>query len=121
MHVTGIIQRLGQLNIENNEMKIEAITLNEAQLSLSVQAEVDFDHFADFADPFTTILDCHVIERQWGADRHQWLLDFEGCQLQLHYEFYGDVCWLSVSRIDDIDVLIYLAGRLKSQITFHDV
>ncbi|MCL1126740.1 DUF3630 family protein [Shewanella surugensis] len=94
-------------------MKIATIQFNKAELSLSIQAEINFDYFVDFAQPLTEILDCHVVERQWGADRHQWLLDFEGCQLQLHYEFYGDVCWLSVSREEDLDVLIYLVGLLK--------
>lgn len=99
--------------VEKSKMRIKAILLNEVQLSLSILADVDFEHFSDFAQPLVKQLDCHIIERQWGADRHQWLLDFEGCQLQLHYEFYGDICWLSVSKEEDIEVLTYLAGCLK--------
>lgn len=97
-------------------MKLNAITLDHETLSLSVQADIDFELFAQFAEPFAQVIDCRVLERQWGADRHQWLLEFEGSLLQLHYEFYGDICWLSVERKDEFDVLVYLAELMKPYI-----
>ncbi|MCL1059731.1 DUF3630 family protein [Shewanella gelidimarina] len=95
-------------------MKLNAITLDRQTLSLSVQADIDFELFAQFAEPFAAAIDCRVVERQWGADRHQWLLEFEGTHLQLHYEFYGDICWLSTEREDEFDVLVYLAELMQS-------
>ena len=98
-------------------LKISQLTLDADSLSLAIEAEVDFEHFSDFAEPFVRALDCHVRERQWGADRHQWLLDFEGSLIGLHYEFYGDICWLSCERAADFEVLVYLAGLLQPYLT----
>ncbi|MFV7772288.1 DUF3630 family protein [Shewanella marisflavi] len=99
----------------NQEMKIRTISVDPQAKSLSIVAEIDFDRFELFAEALVKALDCRVIERHWGADRHQWLLDFEGSLLQLNYEFYGDVCWLSVERDDEVEVLVYLATLLESQ------
>lgn len=95
------------------KMKLNAIQLDSAALSLSVSGDIDFDHFETFAEPLAQALDCRVRERQWGADRHQWLLDFEGTPLWLNYEFYGNICWLSVEREADVEVLEYLATLLS--------
>lgn len=103
--------------MSDKRLKIVAQTLDPASLSLAIEAEVDFEHFADFAEPLAQALDCQVRERQWGADRHQWLLDFEGSQLWLNYEFYGDICWISTERQSDYEVLEYLASLLKPYIS----
>lgn len=94
-------------------MKLHAVQLDPAARSLSIRADVDFENFDAFAETLATALDCTVLEKQWGADRHQWLLEFEGSHIQLHYEFYGDICWLSAQREDEFDVLVYLAGLMK--------
>ncbi len=90
------------------------VTLNLQARTLSITADILFDQFEHFAEPLVQSMDCRIIERHWGADRHQWLLDFEGTLLQLNYEFYGDICWLSVERDDDVEVLEYLAKLLES-------
>ncbi|WOT05043.1 DUF3630 family protein [Shewanella youngdeokensis] len=95
-------------------IELRAIKLNRPTLSLSLQANIDFEQFELFAEPFAQAIDCTVVERQWGADRHQWLLEFEGTHIQLHYEFYGDVCWLAIDREDEFEVLVYLAGLMQS-------
>ncbi|UCX03362.1 DUF3630 family protein [Shewanella glacialimarina] len=97
-------------------MNIESATLDRENLSLLISANINFEQFADFAEPLAAALDCQIRERQWGADRHQWLLDFEGSQLWLHYEFYGDICWLSTERQDEFDVLVYLHSLLQPYI-----
>ena len=97
-------------------MKLLSATLDSDNLNLLISAKIDFEQFADLAQPFTNALDCQVRERQWGADRHQWLLDFEGSQLWLHYEFYGDICWISTERQDEFDVLVYLHSLLQPYI-----
>lgn len=89
------------------------LTLDRESKSLSISDDISFDRFEGFAEPLAQALDCRVIERHWGADRHQWLLEFEGTLLQLNYEFYGDICWLSVERDDDFEVLEYLATLLE--------
>lgn len=96
-------------------MKLQSISLDPTSKSLSIVADIDFEAFELFAEPLSKAIDARVIERQWGADRHQWLLDFEGTQIQLNYEFYGDICWLSVERDDEFEVLEFLASLLERQ------
>lgn len=94
-------------------MKLHVLQLDPEAKSLSLKADIDFEQFELFAEPLVSAMDCRIIERQWGADRHQWLLDFEGCRVGLHYEFYGDICWLSVDNEQDVEVLTYLMTLLK--------
>ncbi|WP_025821225.1 DUF3630 family protein [Shewanella marina] len=94
-------------------MKIKSIEIIEQNLCLLINTEIDFEQFNNFADSLCQAIDCTVIERQWGADRHQWLLDFEGTRLELHYEFYSQACWLTVADVQDLDVLQYLAQLLR--------
>lgn len=95
-----------------SRLSITALKLDPEALSLALSAAIDFERFADFAEPLSQALDSSIIERQWGADRHQWLLEFEGSQIWLHYEFYGGSCWLATLRPTDFDVLEYLATLL---------
>lgn len=94
-------------------MKLHAIQLDKSALSLVIYADVDFDQFADFAELLVAQLDCIVRERLWGADRHQWLLEFEDSLLWLNYEFYGNICWLATEREADFEVLEYLYTLLQ--------
>lgn len=95
-------------------MKLDSLQLNPESKSLSIQAAIDFEQFEQFAESLAQATDSRVLDRQWGADRHQWLLEFEGTHMQLNYEFYGDICWLSVENDDEFEVLEYLAGLLES-------
>ncbi|WP_137223474.1 DUF3630 family protein [Shewanella sp. MEBiC00475] len=97
-------------------MNLLSARLDPQTLSLVIQAEVDFEQFEQFAEPLAAALDCEIRERQWGADRHQWLLNFEGCPLWLHYEFYGDSCWISIDNPNDLDVLAFLLTLLTPHI-----
>lgn len=94
-------------------LRLFSVQLDAHALSLNIRADIDFDGFAAFGEPLAKALDCQVRERQWGADRHQWLLDFEGSQLWLNYEFYGDICWISTQQATELDVLEYLAVLLN--------
>ena len=94
-------------------MKLDSILLIPESNSLSIQASIDFEAFGLFAEPLVLAIDARVIERQWGADRYQWSLEFEGTHIQLNYEFYGDVCWLSVKQNNEFEVLEFLANLLE--------
>ncbi|BCV38401.1 DUF3630 family protein [Shewanella indica] len=96
-------------------MQYQNLSLDSEHKTLSMTAGVEFEAFDSFADPLCRALDAKVLERQWGADRHQWLLDFEGSLLWLNYEFYGEVCWLSCQSEQDWEVLVYLKHLLESQ------
>ncbi len=96
-------------------MKFTSVQLDPTSNSLSIEANIDFEAFELFAEPLSSSIDAKILERQWGADRHQWLLEFEGTLMQLNYEFYGDICWLSVTRDDEFEVLEFLASLLEQQ------
>ena len=96
-----------------NSVKLMEARLDSEALSILISADIDFEHFEAFAAPLVAALDCEVRERQWGADRHQWLLNFEGSQLWLNYEFYGDICWIATETKADVEVLEYLMTLIR--------
>ena len=57
------------------------------------------------------------LEREWGADRHSWLLEFEGSRLRLEYEQHSG-CWLEATHPDDREVVLWL-GRQHSAASSH--
>jgi hypothetical protein len=107
--------------VNSTGLSLSWLRLDEQALSLTLCAQIDFEQFDVFAEPLAYILDCRIKERQWGADRHQWLLDFEGSQLWLNYDFYCDVCWISAQQQDDVEVLAYFAGQLSPYVAKQEV
>ncbi|WP_144211476.1 DUF3630 family protein [Shewanella donghaensis] len=101
-------------------MILRSVQLDKTSLSILISAEIDFEQFENFAEPLALAIDCDIRERQWGADRHQWLLNFEGSQLWLNYEFYGDICWISTEVEADLEVLEYLITLLQPLIGQHE-
>ena len=101
-------------------MLLRSVQLDKKSLSILISAEIDFEQFEAFAEPLALAIDCDIRERQWGADRHQWLLNFEGSQLWLNYEFYGDICWISTEVEADLDVLEYIITLLHPLICHND-
>lgn len=61
----------------------------------------DFDSFPQLADKLVKLLSASVVEKQWDADIHSWLIDFEGCQLFLKSEHYSESVWLEALLIDE--------------------
>lgn len=92
-----------------------SIKLEPKNLTVSFTVEsLEFEQFDSFAHSFIKLLDCHTVQTHWGADRHQWQLEFEGCFLNLNYEFYSDVCWLHVEQESDWETLEYLASLIHN-------
>lgn len=74
----------------------------------------DFDSFPELADKLVKSLSASVIEKQWDADIHSWLIDFEGCQLFLKSEHYSESVWFEALAIDDSkEELDFLAGLFQ--------
>ncbi|WP_028111346.1 DUF3630 family protein [Ferrimonas kyonanensis] len=69
----------------------------------------DDDTLAQLVPLMLARLDCRLLEHSWGADRHLWLLEFEGCRLALQYEALCDTLWLQAERAGDQEVTEYLA------------
>ena len=68
-----------------------------------------WDNFPALAEAVLQEWELDVLEREWGADRHSWLLAFEGSQLRLEFDHHGG-CWLEALRPSDREVVLWL-GR----------
>lgn len=95
---------------------VSDLRLDRTNVSLSMSADIDFDAFDELATALCAAMDLRVLERQWGADRHQWLVEFEGSRLWLNFELYGRCCWLNSENLADVDVLQYLQSLLEAQL-----
>ncbi|MEF1289238.1 DUF3630 family protein [Vibrio sp. M260118] len=74
----------------------------------------DFDAFPKLADRLVTLLSASVVEKQWDADIHSWLIDFEGCQLFLKSEHYSESVWFEALAIEESrEELDFLASLFK--------
>ncbi|MDE1223697.1 DUF3630 family protein [Vibrio aestuarianus] len=86
----------------------------EGRLILSAP-RFDFDTFPQFGERLVDLLSASVIEKQWDADIHSWLIDFEGCQLFLKAEHYSECMWLEALSIkesqQEMDFLAQLFAR----------
>ncbi|WP_428771971.1 DUF3630 family protein [Vibrio sp.] len=70
----------------------------------------DFDSFPPLGEQLVRLLSATVIEKQWDADLHSWLIDFEGCQMLLKAEHYSENLWLEALVIDQSqDEMAFLA------------
>ncbi|WP_417763382.1 DUF3630 family protein [Shewanella sp.] len=95
---------------------VSDLRLDRANVSLSMSADIDFDAFDGLAAALCQAMDLRVLERQWGADRHQWLVEFEDSRLWLNFELYGRCCWLNSEDSADVEVLAYLQSLLEAQL-----
>lgn len=68
-----------------------------------------WDNFPALAEALLQGWELRLQGKEWGADRHSWLLEFEGSQLRLEYEHHGG-CWLAAVQPADREVVLWL-GR----------
>ncbi|KOO02997.1 DUF3630 family protein [Vibrio nereis] len=61
----------------------------------------DFDSFPELGARLISLLSASVKEKQWDADIHSWLVDFEGCQLFLKAEHYSECVWFEALVVED--------------------
>lgn len=74
----------------------------------------DFDSFPDLGARLVELLSATVVEKQWDADIHSWLIDFEGCQLFMRAEHYSECVWFEAISIDDSkEELAFLASLFQ--------
>ncbi len=74
----------------------------------------DFDSFPELGDRLVSLLSARVVEKQWDADIHSWLVDFEGCQLFLKAEHYSECVWFEALAVDDSkEELAFLASLFQ--------
>ncbi len=74
----------------------------------------DFDSFPELGERLISLLSASVKEKQWDADIHSWLVDFEGCQLFLKAEHYSECVWFEALAVEDSqEELNFLASLFK--------
>ncbi|NOI15992.1 DUF3630 family protein [Vibrio hepatarius] len=74
----------------------------------------DFDSFPELGERLVSLLSARVLEKQWDADIHSWLVDFEGCQLFLKAEHYSECVWFEALAVDDSkEELAFLASLFQ--------
>ncbi|MGR5179172.1 DUF3630 family protein [Vibrio parahaemolyticus] len=66
---------------------------------LIVTPAFDFDSFDALATLLLRQLSATVVEKQWDADLHTWLVDFEGCRMLLKGEHYSESMWFEALDI----------------------
>lgn len=70
----------------------------------------DFDSYPELGDRLVTLLSASIVEKQWDADMHSWLIDFEGCKFFLKSEHYSESIWLeSLNAVESREEFDYLA------------
>ncbi|MGL6150927.1 MAG: DUF3630 family protein [Aeromonas sobria] len=85
---------------------------NEAGVVTLDCSVLDWDTFPLLAQALLREWELQLFKQDVGADRHSWLLEFEGSQFRLEYEHYSG-CWLEAVRPADREVLLWLARQHK--------
>ena len=88
------------------------INIEQGTLAITLPS-FDFDNFPAVAKALLQRLDAILIEQEPSADLHQWLIDFEGCQLLLKAEYYSASIWLELLSLNDIEHLIFIQQLLS--------
>ncbi|HHF0487603.1 TPA: DUF3630 family protein [Vibrio antiquarius] len=74
----------------------------------------DLDTFPALGERLVGLLSASVVEKQWDADIHSWLIDFEGCRLFMKAEHYSEAIWFEALTIEESrEELDYLAGLFQ--------
>jgi len=74
----------------------------------------DLDTFPALGEYLVGLLSASVVEKQWDADIHSWLIDFEGCRLLMKAEHYSEAIWFETLTIEESrEELDYLAGLFQ--------
>ncbi|PSU92455.1 DUF3630 domain-containing protein [Photobacterium kishitanii] len=76
-------------------------------------AQFEFDNFTTIAMALLQRLDATLIDKEPSADLHQWLIDFDGCQLLLKAEHYSTSMWFELLVLNEIDDLIFIQQLLS--------
>ncbi|CED58110.1 Putative uncharacterized protein [Moritella viscosa] len=73
---------------------------------------VSFENFTTLAPKLVTLLDARVCDKNWGADRHAWMLEYKDINLLFEFEDYTCSAWLAVTREEDQGIFAEIAKKL---------
>ena len=77
---------------------------------------LNFENFTTLAAQLIDQIGARVCEKNWGADRHAWVLGYQNINLLLEFEDYTASAWLAVTRQQDVAILAELAKQLAGQV-----
>lgn len=70
----------------------------------------DVDSFPELGNELVRLLSAEIKEKQFDADLHSWLIDFEGCVFFLRAEHYSESIWLeALHKEESREEVAYLA------------
>lgn len=81
------------------------------RVMLNTASPLSFERFPAWAQQLIKTLDLELIDREEGADYHQWLLGFEGSRVFLCFQHYADCAWLQPFCAADQDVADWLTQQ----------
>ena len=72
---------------------------------------IDVDSFPREGELLISRLSATIVEKQFDADFHSWLIDFEGCRFFLKAEHYSESIWFEAIAIESSrEEFDYLSG-----------
>jgi len=80
---------------------------------LTLESDVDWDNFLDFATWLIAIIDAQFINHEIGADMHRVSFEFEDTRLFITFEDTSGSLWLELDRNNDTEVLAFIATLLS--------
>ncbi|OYD24245.1 hypothetical protein B6S09_09230 [Oceanimonas baumannii] len=80
-------------------------------IPLKSAVSITIETFPGWAEEVARQLELTVLERESGADYHQWLVNFEGSRLFLCFQHYADCAWLEALSAGDEGVAVWLTGQ----------
>ena len=73
---------------------------------------LNFENFTTLAPTLVALLAARVCEKNWAADRHAWVLEYQDINLLFEFEDYTCSAWLAVAREEDQGILVEIAEKL---------
>ncbi|QUM74854.1 DUF3630 family protein [Moritella sp. 24] len=73
---------------------------------------LDFENFTSLAPKLVSVLDARLCDKNWGADRHAWVLEYKDINLLFEFEDYTCCAWLAVAREEEKGILAEIADIL---------
>ncbi len=74
---------------------------------------LSFESFTELAPTLVALLDARVCDKNWGADRHAWVLEYKNINLLFEFEDYTGSAWLAVAREEEQSMLVEIAAKLQ--------
>lgn len=85
--------------------------------TLTTDIPLTMENFSAWAETLVRELDLELIEREEGADYHQWLVAFEGSRLLLCFQHYADAAWLQPLGEQDREAADWLTAQWNRSIS----